>query len=454
MRKALSGLRVVEFGQLIAVPYATKLLGDMGAEIIRIESCDRLDMYRTLSFYGNNADGDYWNKAANFYEQNRNKLSATLDLTDNGSLESLRQLISLSDVFIQNFTPRVLKKFALEYEDVRIIKPDIVMVSSTGYGHVGPWSNYGAIGYTTEAASGLAHMTGYIDGPPMLPEIPYADYTAAEHTAYAIMVALIHRSHTGQGQFIDVSQSETVTSTIPEAILDYTFNGRISDRMGNSDAEMIPHGCFRCRGEAAWIAIAIDSNDSWDRFCRVLGKNEWYSDDRFYNPTLRRKHESILNNEINKETSQWDARELMRSLQANGVAAGVVLDGSELLFDPHLNERSFFEIQHHPASTNMPPLPYASRPWKFSKTPGRLNSSAPTLGEHNEFILCEILGLDKISFERLKTVGSVGNEPNHNIPPVVLSFEEQQKRGLVVRRDGDYKERLSDKFGAERDNGD
>ena len=103
MRKALSGLRVVEFGQLIAVPYATKLLGDMGAEIIRIESCDRLDMYRTLSFYGNNADGDYWNKAANFYEQNRNKLSATLDLTDNGSLESLRQLISLSDVFIQNF---------------------------------------------------------------------------------------------------------------------------------------------------------------------------------------------------------------------------------------------------------------------------------------------------------------------------------------------------------------
>ncbi len=222
----LDGVRIVEMGQLIAVPHAIKLLADMGAEVIRIDSCVRLENYRTSSLFENSADGEYWNRSANFYEQNRNKMGLTLDLTKSEGLDTLKELIAICDVFAENFTPRVMKNFGLEYEDVRKLKPDVVMVSSTGYGHVGPWSGFGAIGYTTEASSGLAHMTGYKGGPPLTPDIPYTDYTAAEHTVYAIVAALIYRARTGKGQFIDISQSRTVSATIPEALMDYTVNGR------------------------------------------------------------------------------------------------------------------------------------------------------------------------------------------------------------------------------------
>ena len=161
VRGALDGVRIVEFGQLIAIPFATKLLADMGAEVIRIESCTRVELYRASGFYDNDASGEYWNRAVNFYEQNRNKQSLTLDLTKPEGRSALLELVSVSDVFAENFTPRVIGNFGLEYEDLRKVRPDIIMVSSTGYGHTGPWSGFGAIGFGTEAASGLSSVTGY-----------------------------------------------------------------------------------------------------------------------------------------------------------------------------------------------------------------------------------------------------------------------------------------------------
>ena len=159
-RKILEGLRVVELGQLIAVPYATKLLSDMGAEVIRIESANRPDIYRLSDFYDDRVDGEYWNRAINFNEQNRNKMSLCVELDEGLGDAALKELLYISDVFSSNFTPRVMKKYGLEYDDLRKIKPDIIVVSSTGYGHSGPWSSFGAIGFGTEAASGLSSTTG------------------------------------------------------------------------------------------------------------------------------------------------------------------------------------------------------------------------------------------------------------------------------------------------------
>ena len=435
MTLPLEGVRIIEMGQLIAIPHAIKLLGDMGAEVIRIESCARLDNYRTSSIYGNSGEGRHWDRAANFYEQNRNKYSLTLELNDEDCIAALRELISISDVFAENFTPRVMRNFRLEYEDLRRIRPDIIMVSSTGYGYTGPWADYGAIGYTTEATSGLSHISGYRDGPPVLPEIPYADYTAAEHTAFAIMAALNYRARTGYGQFIDVSQSETLTSTIPEAILDCSVNGRTGVRMGNQDALMAPHGCYPCEGDDRWITIAVSTDEEWQALCNVLEQREWLADDRFSDAPARWNNRDAIDALLSDVTASRDQHELMTALQDAGVPAGAVLDGKGLLFDPHLKERGFYEVAEHHPSTGMPPLPYTSRPWKFSRTPGELRSAAPTLGEHNSFVLSEIMGVLPAEVEAMEARGAIGTAPPNPRPPRVVSVEEQLRRGQIVAND-------------------
>ena len=251
----MRGVRVIEMGQLIAIPFAMKLLADMGAQVIRLESTGRLESYRSDSVYQNEIHGEFWNRGANFYEQNRNKLGITLDLARPEGLELLKNLIAISDVFAENFTPRVIRNFGLKYGDLRRIKPDIIMVSSTGYGFSGPWANFGATGPATEGASGLAFTTGYAGGPPVMAEIPYVDYTAGEHTVFAVMAALMSRLKNGQGQFIDVSQTQAAAATIPEALLDFSANGRAPTRIGNADPIMAPHGCILVPATTAGLSL-------------------------------------------------------------------------------------------------------------------------------------------------------------------------------------------------------
>ena len=316
----LQGVRIVEMGQLIAIPFAMKLLADMGAQVIRLESTRRLESYRSDSVYQNEIHGEFWNRGANFYEQNRNKLGITLDLGQAEGRGILSRLIAVSDVFAENFTPRVIRNFGLEYETLCRIKPDIIMVSSTGYGFDGPWANFGATGPATEGASGLAYATGYPGGPPVMAEIPYVDYTAGEHTVFAVMTALMSRLNTGKGQFIDVSQTQTAAVTIPEILLDYAANGRVPERIGNADPVMAPHGCYRCRGEDRWIAIAVADDSQWQGLCRVLGRPKWTEEPTFSGTLGRWQNREEIDRLLESETVGWDSQELMDSLQAEGSA--------------------------------------------------------------------------------------------------------------------------------------
>ena len=443
---ALEGLRVVEMGQLIAIPFAAKLLGDMGAEVIRIESCTRMDGYRVAGFYKNDGTGEFWNRAINFYEQNRGKQSLTLDLAQSSGLETLVDLIAISDVFIENFTPRVISNFGLEYNDLRKVKPDIVMVSSTGYGHTGPWSGFGAIGYGTEAACGLAAVTGYVDGPPAIPELPYADYTAGEHTIFAIMAALMHRAATGEGQFIDVSQTQTLTATVPEPLMDYAFNGRVTGTSGNREDLYAPQGTYPCEGDDRWISLSVRSDAEWAALCEVLEQPEWVNDSRFADGLSRFRNHELLDELISGVTVGWVAGDLQTHLQSVGVPAGEVLDGKALLFNEHLNDRKFYEVVEHAESTGIPPLPYAGRPWKFSETPGQIRSAAPTLGEHNEAVLADLLGMGGSRISELSDTGVIGTTPANPRVSRQATNETLLSQGRIVRWEPDFEEQVRRKF--------
>ena len=442
----LEGVRIIEMGQLIAIPFAMKMLADMGAQVIRLESVARLESYRSDSVYQNDISGEFWNKGANFYEQNRNKLGVTLDLSKPEGLQVLRNLVSIADVFSENFTPRVIKNFGLEYGDLRKIKPDIIMVSSTGYGFYGPWSNFGATGPATEGAAGLAYQTGYLGGGPVMAEIPYTDYTSGEHTVFAVMAALMHRLRTGQGQFVDISQTQATSSTIPEVLMDFSANGRSGQRFGNQDTVMSPHGCYPCRGDDRWITIAVATDEEWQAVCRVLGQNGWAADPRFNDSFSRWKNRDELDALIGTVTSTWDAHELMHALQKDGVAAGAVLDSKDLLFDPHLGQRNFYEVVTHHESTGIPPLPYAGRPWKLSKTPAVNSQPAPLMGEHNNLVLSGLLGKTAEEMAELEEAGIIGYGPTNPRPVQRPSLDEQVRQGRMQRYEPDFGEQVRRAF--------
>ena len=442
----LEGVRIIEMGQLIAIPFAMKMLADMGAQVIRLESVARLESYRSDSVYQNDISGEFWNKGANFYEQNRNKLGVTLDLSKPEGLQILRNLVCIADVFSENFTPRVIKNFGLEYGDLRKIKPDIIMVSSTGYGFYGPWSNFGATGPATEGAAGLAYQTGYLGGGPVMAEIPYTDYTSGEHTVFAVMAALMHRLRTGQGQFVDISQTQATSSTIPEVLMDFSANGRSGQRFGNQDTVMSPHGCYPCRGDDRWITIAVATDEEWQAVCRVLGQNGWAADPRFNDSFSRWKNRDELDALIGTVTSTWDAHELMHALQKDGVAAGAVLDSKDLLFDPHLGQRNFYEVVTHHESTGIPPLPYAGRPWKLSKTPAVNSQPAPLMGEHNNLVLSGLLGKTAEEMAELEEAGIIGYGPTNPRPVQRPSLDEQVRQGRMQRYETDFGEQVRRAF--------
>ena len=433
-------------GQLIAIPFAMKLLADMGAQVIRLESTRRLESYRSDSVYQNDIQAEFWNRGANFYEQNRNKLGITLDLGRPEGLDVLRRLIGISDVFAENFTPRVIRNFGLEYSDLCRIKPDIIMVSSTGYGFDGPWANFGATGPATEGASGLAYATGYAGGPPVMAEIPYVDYTAGEHTVFAVMTALMSRLSTGRGQFIDVSQAQAAAVTIPEVLLDFAANGREPERIGNRDAVMAPHGCYPCLGEDRWIVIAVSSDEEWQGLCRVLRRGDWAENPELRTSVGRLRHREEVDALLAEATREWDAHELMTALQAEEVPAGAVLDSKDLLFGPHLRERQFYEVVRHHPSTGMPPLPYAGRPWKLSETPAVPPKAAPVMGEHNDLVLQELLGITWAEIETLENSGVIGYAPDDPRPVQRPSLDEQVRQGRMLRYEEDFYRQVAEAF--------
>ncbi len=376
---------MVDLTRAQAGPVGTVLLADMGMEVIKVESARQHDFMRAMAPH---PPGDEGLDSPFFGAFNRNKKSITLDLSRPEGTELVKKLIGVSDLVVDNFSVGVMDRLGLGYPEIRKVKPDIVMLSISGFGATGPYKNYVAFAKPIHAYAGLVDVTGYADGPPSDAVAALGDNVSGTYAAFAIVAALYHRARTGEGQFIDVSMVESLACNLPEAIIQYTMNKTPPRRMGNRDDVMAPHNTYRCKGNDEWVAIAVASDEEWDALREVIGKAGL---DRFAN-------EDELDRIIEEWSTKHTKYEAMQILQGAGVAAFPVMKGDDLLNDPHLMERGFLVEVDHPKMGNSA---YCGPSWKMSDTPGDIRRHAPSEGEHNEYVYGELLGLSQDEIARL-----------------------------------------------------
>ncbi|MFC1532027.1 CaiB/BaiF CoA transferase family protein [Thermodesulfobacteriota bacterium] len=424
----LEGIRVTAISVVWAGPFAGSLLADWGAEVIRVESLHHFTVltrgYPTIRppkelvqarttwsmAYPNWDPGEKpWNSFPIFQAHGRNKKSCTMDLRQPKGLEHFKNLVAKSDIVIENNPPDTMEKMGITYEALKEIKPDIIMVSMPGFGCTGPYRDYRALGKNLDEAAGHTWLRGYRDMDPSSTSIIlFSDASGGAHAAFAVLAALRYRNRTGKGQFIDMAQVETIMPYLAEAIMDYTMNGRVQDALGNRHPYMAPHGCYRCKGEDRWVVIAVNSEEEWQALCRVMDRPDLETDERFADILNRHSHQDELDSIIEEWTIRFEHVEVMNRLQEAGVAAGAVLDDRDAYDDPHLKDRGFFqEITHPDVGTHL----YPGLMWKASKTPNAIRTPPVRLGEHNEYVYKELLGVSDEEYEQLKREGHIGTEP-------------------------------------------
>jgi crotonobetainyl-CoA:carnitine CoA-transferase CaiB-like acyl-CoA transferase len=446
-RRPLDGIRVIDCGHVFAVPYAGGLLADLGAEVIKIEGPGRPDITRDSPFSGVHADGDPgvdpWNRTSNFNLINRGKKSLGLDLSRAEGRDVLRDLIRVSDVFMEGFTPRVMQRWGLEYPEVKKLRGDIIMVSNTGYGRgPGPYSQYPAQATTQEATHGLAHVTGYRGDIPSKAGQSYVDFLACWACLMGIAVALRHRHRSGQGCWIDVGMYQLGCYTVGEYILDWLANGRLGERRGNRHPFSAPQGCYRCAGDDQWCVVSVRNDAEWAALCRVMGRPELGPDARFAANGDRQAHHDEIDAIIGRWTEGQTKFEVMERLQAVGVPAGAVFDARDVNLNPHYWARGFLETVEFPPDRRMGRRVIMGRPWRLSRTPLAVRGPGPAFGQHNREVLQGILGYSEGQCAELEQAGIVGARPTKPGSPSRLSMDDRVRQGRLTYHDPDFKARL------------
>ncbi len=393
----LEGIRVADFGWILAAPQCTTWLGVMGAEVIRIESQKRPDVIRFLGQDPRNLKGP--DGSPIFSSLNYSKKSIALNLSHPQGRALAKEIVRRSDLVVENFSVGVMNRWGLGYEDLCQVKPDLVMISASPVGQYGPDSYCVGWGPITQASAGICHLTGYENGPPSSLGGTWPDYMVGVVMAYVVLAALYHRRRTGQGQYIDLAMAEVVTSMLPEAVMDYTMNRRDRGRRGNQDDVMVPHNVYRCQGEDRWVTIAVESEEEWQALCQAIGHPEWLQDERFKDPKSRKAHEAELDALLSAWTQKHSPTEIMHLLQKAGVAATPVYDTESLIADPQFQHRNFFVPLNHPVTGNHP---VPGIPGKYSAMDSLHYTPSPCLGQDNDAVLGGMLGLSPKEIARLK----------------------------------------------------
>ena len=381
-RLPLHGVRVVDLSWIIAGPTAARFLAMMGAEVIKVGSARRPDPSV---------------RGAPFQAYNQSKHSCALNIATPAGLNLAKQLIGLSDVVIENFAAGVIERLGLGYEVLRAIKPDLIMVSSSGTGHSGPDKDYVAYGSLLQYYTGWNSISGYPDGEPIKGGL-WADPWVGLELAMVTAAALHHRAMTGEGQYVDYSMAEALTACLPEALLDFQMNARERRPMANADDRYVPHNVYRCKGPDRWIAIAVTQDAEWRALCGVIGRTDLAAAPGFATAAQRRTHQDDIDAAITAWTKGHDDYGAMHRLQQAGVPAGPFLEPSRLFHDPHLRQGGYFTRLHTHDGTwrDLPGIG-----WRFEGGPAPYLAPAPVLGQDNDTIYRDLLGLSEAEIAQL-----------------------------------------------------
>jgi benzylsuccinate CoA-transferase BbsF subunit len=389
---ALAGLKVLDLSWVVAGPLIGRTLADFGATVVRVESSVRVETARLMQpFHGGVQDKE---GSALFGNCNAGKLGLTLDLKAAQGQEVVRDLVAWADVVVESFSPGQLRKWGLDYETLSADKPDLVMLSTSIAGQRGPWSTLAGFGNVGSSLSGFQHLVGYEDRLPMGTFGPYTDYVGPRLALVTLLAALENRRRTGEGAYIDVSQVEAGVFFLSPQVAQFGYDGTIAERHGNRDPRFAPHGVFPCLpvdGKDRFVAVAVRSDQEWRALARAMGRPDLADRSDLATDEGRRAAQDELEGAVADWTAGRHATEVERTLQSLGVPAHLAVTSDDYPDDDQLAHRQHLvELPHPRHGTTWVEGPR----YALSETPGRPRSAAPTLGQHNEEILTEILGYD------------------------------------------------------------
>lgn len=406
----LAGLRIADFCWIGAGSYTTKIFGDMGADVIKIESSTRLDSLRMAGPYKDGVPGV--NRSGYFADRNTSKRGVTIDMKHPLALGVIRRLISQSDIVTNNFAPGVMEKFGLGPEDAKHIKPDIIYLAMSMQGSLGPQRNFRGTGSSIAALTGIQQLSGMPGRVPAGTGTNYPDHLPNPcHAAFALLAALRHRRRTGKGQFIDFAQTEPMLALMGPTFLDLTVNGNLQQRRGNEHPWAVPHGVYPCAGKDRWIAITVMDDRQWASLAELItessspagtlqGDPAWALDERWRTMPKRFQDRALIDDRIGGFTAACDAQELMLKLQARGIPAGAVQDARDVTrHDPQLAHRNHWVRLPHAEMGK--PL-YNALPFRFSGMAVLPTRSAPLLGEHTREVLRDVLAYSESEIDTLE----------------------------------------------------
>jgi benzylsuccinate CoA-transferase BbsF subunit len=396
--QSLKGVKVVEFAAFAAGPAVGKHLADHGAMVVHIESRVRPDGFRThYPPYKDNIHG--LNRSGLFALINNDKLDITLNLKKTPQATELaKKIVAWSDVVIENFSPGTMARLGLDYQSLKKVKPDLIMLSSSNLGQSGPHAHHAGFGSQLSSLAGFTHLTGYPNSSPQILYGPYIDYIAVAYGAVAILAALDYKRRTGRGNHIDAAQYETGLQYLAPILLDYKVNGKIAGRNANRDPHASPHGAYPCKGDDSWCALSVHSESEWQALCRVMESPGWTADEKFSSHESRKVNEDELDRRIGEWTIGFTALQLMDKLQAVGVRAAIVNTMKDVYSDPQLAQRPQWVELEHPEIGKMH---YQRPPFLLTKTPPGPLKRDPLLAEHNDYFYRDLLGLSEPEYNQL-----------------------------------------------------